>query len=69
MRFVRDLEVRFPKLFPVVTVVLALGTVGGIAAYEHSARAADSCCYPGSPCCYPGSPCCAGHHSDGVAKK
>ena len=60
MRLVRDLKARFPKLFPDVIGVLALGTIGGVAAYERSARASDSCCYPGSPCCHPGSPCCDG---------
>jgi hypothetical protein len=61
MHLVRYFKTRFPKLFPVVMAVLALGTVVGLEAYERSARASDSCCYPGSPCCHPGSPCCAGH--------
>jgi hypothetical protein len=61
MRTLQALKARFPKLFPVLTTVLALGTVGGVVAYERLAKA-DSCCYPGSPCCHPGSPCCAGHH-------
>ena len=55
------LKARFPKLFPVMTAVIALGTVGGIGAYERHANAADSCCSGGSSCCHPGSPCCAGH--------
>jgi hypothetical protein len=59
MRFVRELKTRFPKLFPVVTAVLALGLVGGVAAVERSASG--SCCFPGSPCCHPGADCCAGH--------
>jgi hypothetical protein len=61
MRIVSDLKARFPRLFPAVTAALLVGTVLGIAAYERSASASDSCCEPGSPCCYPGSPCCAGH--------
>ncbi len=59
MRQVLDLKARFPKLVSFMTLAVALGTVGGIAAYER--RATDDCCYPGSPCCYPGSPCCANH--------
>ena len=59
MRMLSTLKARFPKLFPVLTAVVALGTVGGIAAYER--MGSDSCCAPGASCCYPGSPCCAGH--------
>lgn len=61
MRTLTPLKARFPKLFRAATAALALGAVGGIAAYERMARAADSCCFPGSPCCHPGAPCCAGH--------
>jgi hypothetical protein len=58
MKLFADLKARFPRMFPVVTTVLALGTVGGIAAYE---KLASDCCYPGSPCCHPGAACCNGH--------
>jgi hypothetical protein len=61
MDMLRGFKTRFPRLFSVLTTVAALGTVGGIAAYERHANAADSCCYPGSPCCHPGAACCAGH--------
>ncbi|MBX3227820.1 MAG: hypothetical protein KIT84_15795 [Labilithrix sp.] len=59
------LKGRSPKLFSVLSVALAVGAVGGIAAYER--YSSDSCCYAGSPCCYPGSPCCKGH--DATAAK
>jgi len=69
MRMLKDLRNRYPKLVGAVTLALAAGLVGGIAAYERRANASDSCCYPGSPCCYPGSPCCAGHaHAQANAK-
>jgi hypothetical protein len=61
MLTLNELKARFPKLFAVLTAVVAIGTVAGIAAYERRANAADSCCYPGAPCCQPGAPCCAGH--------
>lgn len=61
MQRLKALKVRYPKLFSVVTLALAVGTVGAVAAYERRANASESCCYPGSPCCYPGSPCCNGH--------
>lgn len=59
MTTLKSLRTRFPKAFAALTFSLGIAAVGGIAAYEKSAK--DSCCYPGSPCCYPGSPCCAGH--------
>ena len=61
MRILVDLRTRYPKLFRAVVSSLAIGTLGGVASYAESARATDSCCYPGSPCCFAGSPCCAGH--------
>ena len=67
MRFLTDMKARYPKLFPAAALAIALGGIAGVAAYERSANAADSCCYAGSPCCHPGSPCCAGHEH--VAKK
>lgn len=57
----KSLKARFPKAFSAVTLAVALGTIGGIAAYEKRANASDSCCYPGAPCCHPGAACCAGH--------
>ena len=61
MRLVADLKARFPRLFPFVTAVALIGSIGGIAAYERYANAGESCCYPGSPCCHPGAACCAKH--------
>jgi hypothetical protein len=58
MDLLATLRARFPRLFPVVTAMVALGGVAGLAAYE---RMSSDCCYPGSPCCHPGSPCCAAH--------
>ena len=61
MSMYRSLKARFPKLFPIMTAVAALGLVGGLAAWERRANAAESCCYPGAPCCHPGAACCAAH--------
>jgi hypothetical protein len=61
MRFLTAFKARHPKLFPVMTLAVALAGIGGIAAYERQANAADSCCFAGSPCCHPGAACCAGH--------
>ncbi len=58
MRLLTDLKARFPKLYPLATLALGLGAVGGVAAYE---RASSECCYPGAACCHPGAACCAGH--------
>jgi hypothetical protein len=61
MRLLDDLKARFPRLFSAASLAIALGVVGGIAAYERHANAGDSCCYPGAACCHPGAACCAGH--------
>jgi hypothetical protein len=60
MQMIANLKRRFPRLFPVVTLVGVLGGIGGIAAYEKLAKA--DCCAPGASCCFPGSPCCNGAH-------
>lgn len=61
MRIFERFKARYPKLVPVLAATLALGTVGGIAAYERYGSA-ESCCYPGAPCCQPGAACCNGAH-------
>lgn len=60
MRILQRFKARYPKLAPVLVAFLALGTVGGVAAYEQRSSA-ESCCYPGSPCCHPGAACCNAH--------
>lgn len=55
----RMLKDRFPKGSPVLTLLLGLAAVGGVAAYEKSTQ--DSCCHPGAACCHPGAACCAAH--------
>ncbi|HVJ88834.1 MAG TPA: hypothetical protein VM580_03460 [Labilithrix sp.] len=53
-----DLKARFPKLFPTVVAVVALGGVGSYAAYE---RLSADCCHAGASCCHQGAACCARH--------
>lgn len=65
MRMIQSFKARFPKLFPVLATVAALGAVGGAALFERAAHADDSCCQPGAPCCKPGAACCAAHKHAG----
>ncbi|HYP78357.1 MAG TPA: hypothetical protein VER12_20435 [Polyangiaceae bacterium] len=60
MKFITDLRTRFPRLFPALCTVVALGGVGSYAAYEHLS---DDCCELGAPCCHPGAACCLRHHA------
>ena len=39
MMLIERLKARYPKLIPVLAATLALGTVGGIAAYARGASA------------------------------
>ncbi len=59
MTVLSNLKARFPKLFPVAAALVALGSVGGVAAYEQFS---DDCCYPGAACCHPGAACCTARH-------
>ena len=58
MKLFASLKARYPKVFPVVAAIVAISSVGGLAAYE---RRTGDCCYPGAPCCHPGAACCAKH--------
>jgi hypothetical protein len=53
------LKARFPKHHRAILAVSAVAALGATAAYEHQARASDSCCFAGSACCHPGAACCA----------
>jgi hypothetical protein len=58
MTFLGAMKARFPKMFPYVAALVALGG-GGAAAYDYFYG---DCCYPGADCCRPGAACCLAHH-------
>ncbi len=60
MNVLSNLKARFPKVYPVVATLVALGGVGGAVAYEQLSA---DCCYPGASCCHPGAACCTRHQA------
>ena len=60
MKFLSDLKARLPRLAPTLIALVAVGSAGSYAAYQHFA---DDCCQLGSACCHPGAACCLRHHA------